>query len=496
MQRVKMKIGTRLTLLLLLALTPEVAVYTYWTVERSAAQYLNDLKQESPRAIALGLVPAVDNDLRAQEWDQIGDVFRRIRPDGIAAALLGKDGRLRFALPDFPGELIVTAESKVRVLTQATEFEQTVSGRRWFCRVVNLDADRQTVGYLLVAQDWTAVNEDLRRRTVSSVLAALALVAINAAIIPLMARRYVSVPLAELSRRVVRFAKEDEEDRSLGRDELKLLSEEFRRLDEQLTAARADLTERHRRELDLERRLQHADRLATIGTLASGLAHDVGTPMGIIRGRAEYLLGNPGPAKTAEGLGIIISQIDRITRIVRMLLDYARPHEPIKVTCDIRPIVEHALGLVETEATRRSVRLIKELGDRPLYADCAADQLEQVFVNLAVNALDAMTVRGGTLRVSAAMEPQGLHPACLRLAFEDTGPGVPEHHRIQVFTPFFTTKEPGKGTGMGLAVSQTIIHDHDGEITCESNSAGTRFLVTVPAAEGLGGHNGAAATRQ
>jgi len=96
MQRVKMKIGTRLTLLLLLALTPEVAVYTYWTVERSAAQYLNDLKQESPRAITLGLVPAVENDLRAREWDQIGDVFRRIRPDGVAAALLGLDGGLRF----------------------------------------------------------------------------------------------------------------------------------------------------------------------------------------------------------------------------------------------------------------------------------------------------------------------------------------------------------------------------------------------------------------
>ena len=83
-----MKIGTRLTLLLLLALTPEVAVYTYWTVERSAAHYLNDLKQESPRAIALGLVPAIENDLRAREWDQIGDIFRRMRPDGIAAALL------------------------------------------------------------------------------------------------------------------------------------------------------------------------------------------------------------------------------------------------------------------------------------------------------------------------------------------------------------------------------------------------------------------------
>src|SRR4029077_15904367 len=176
----------------------------------------------------------------------------------------------------------------------------------------------------------------------------------------------------------------------------------FWRLDGQLTNARADLVERHRRELELERRLQHAERIATTGPLAAGLAHEIGTPMGVIRARAEYLLKfKPAPAKTQEGLEIIVGQIDRISRIVRMLLDYARARESLRVACDVRPIVERALGLVETEAARRNVAVVKELGDKRLIVECDVDQLQQVFVNLAINALDAMATNGGTFRVTA-----------------------------------------------------------------------------------------------
>ncbi len=267
-----------------------------------------------------------------------------------------------------------------------------------------------------------------------------------------------------------------------GATRLTRLTEEFLRLDQELTRARVDLSERHRRELDLERRLQHADRLATIGTLASGLAHEIGTPIGVIRGRAEFLLrSKPPPAKRDESLEVVIRQIDRISRIVRMLLDYARPRESLRVTCDVRPIVQHALRLVETEGARRNVQVIAELGEEPLKIDCDAGQLEQVFVNLAVNALDAMARNGGILRVIAETDGDG-QDSSVRLIFQDTGTGVAEQDRPRVFDPFFTTKEPGKGTGMGLAVSQSIIAEHHGEITLESGPAGTRFSVTLPRA--------------
>jgi len=474
------RVGTRVTFVLLLVLTPAVAGYTYWSVQRSTRTYINDLKRET-RATTRGLAPALENEILQGERNQIHNVFERISTEGTEGALFGPDGRLWYAPHDFPSELIPT--SKAFELSSAkgfVEFERTASTRRWFCRLIPLNnQSHQIIGHLLVAQDWTDITEDLRARTIVSVVAALMLVMGIAMVIPLVVRRYVSRPLAELTEKVMRFPKEDELGRGLAKDEVRLLTEEFWRLDDQLTKARADLLERHRRELDLERRLQHAQRLATIGTLASGLAHEIGTPMGVIRARAEYLLHKPAPAKSQEGLEIIVGQIDRISRIVRMLLDYARPRESLRVACDVRPIVERALGLVETEAARRNVAVEKELGDSPLIVECDGDQLQQVFVNLAINALDAMATNGGTFRVTAEARNTN-HPSRLLITFEDTGTGVSPELKTSVFDPFFTTKEPGKGTGMGLAVSQSIMRDHSGEITFDSGPSGTRFFVTMP----------------
>src|SRR6202030_426982 len=122
---------------------------------------------------------------------------------------------------------------------------------------------------------------------------------------------------------------------------------------------------------------------------------------------------------------------------------YARPRESLRVACDVRPIIEHALVLVETEAVRRNVEVVKELGDKPLIVDCDGDQLQQVFVNLAINALDAMAINGGTFRVTTETDDND-HASRLMITFEDTGTGVSAQHKASVFDPFFTTKEPGK----------------------------------------------------
>ncbi|MGH7914029.1 MAG: sensor histidine kinase, partial [Candidatus Binataceae bacterium] len=442
----------------------------------------DDLKRET-RASTRALVPVIENDLREGEWDEIHDVLRRMSWDGTLSALFDSEGKLWLAHSGFPHEIAPRpAEFNRANSHRFAEFERSIGGRRWFSRLVTINLAGHRVGYLLISQDWTDISEDLRARSVGSVAAAILVMALIAAIIPLAIRRYISNPLSELSRRVTRLSDQDEADRGLAGDEVELLTEEFRRLDQQLTRAGADLLERHRRELELERRLQHADRLATIGTLASGLAHEIGTPMGVIRARAEYLLhSRPASTKLNDGLEIIIKQIDRISGIVRMLLNYARAREPVRTACDVRPIVEHALSLVETEAARRQVCLTAELGERPLTAECDADQLQQVFINLAVNALDAMDPDGGTLRVVA--EVSGIdHERRARITFADTGPGVPPQVRSRMFDPFFTTKEPGKGTGMGLAVSQSIMRDHGGDLSFESGPEGARFFVTIPVA--------------
>ncbi|MGD0076448.1 MAG: ATP-binding protein [Candidatus Binataceae bacterium] len=473
-------VGTRLTIVLLLALTPVALGYTYWSVRGSSRTYIDDLKREA-RAISRGMAPALVNDIQAQEWDQINDVFARLAAVKTLAAWIGADGKLRLAASGFPLSLV---PGKLNLINADSgglnQFEHDDTGRHWFCHLVPLHArDGQRIGYLLVAQDWSDISSNLRTRTFATVAAALLVAAITATIIPLMIRRYVSNPLAELSQRVMRFSSEDG-DRGHERDEVRLLNEEFRRLDHQLSEAHTALIEKHQRELDLVHRLQHADRLATIGTLASGLAHEIGTPMGVIRARAEYLQRiQPDAAKTAEGLDIIIRQIDRISHIVRLLLDYARGHKALRTSNDVRTIIEHTLGLLEAEAARRGVKVTAALGDQPLIAECDPDQIQQVFINLAVNAFDAMTPGGGTLRVAAEIA-HNHGTRVLKLAFEDSGCGVAAEHRAHIFDPFFTTKEPGKGTGMGLAVSQSIMYDHRGKITFDPGPSGTTFIVTMP----------------
>ena len=475
------KLGTRLTLVLMLCVMPILAAYTYWSIEHSNA-YVNELRQ-SARAVGSGLAPAVSDEVAAQDWNKIDEAFSKMAAAGTRSALLRKDGTLWHSNPDFPAELVEAARTQL-AQSQAAEFEPSAGARNWFCELVPLKgSDGALIGYLLEVQDWTKVARDNRANFIASLLVAILLLGVVATVIPLSVNRYVSRPLAELSAKVMKFPLAQDEvvdsDLTAG-SEVELLTTEFRKLDQQLNRARTDLEDRHRRELELERELLRADRLATIGTLAAGLAHEIGTPMGVIRVRAESLQEDATiSADSRVKLGVIVRQIDRIARIVRMLLDYARKSESHKATCDLRTIAERALTLLEPEAARRGVRTIARLGDNPLMVNCDADQLEQVFVNMIMNAFDAMNRGSGTLRVTADTEHDS-GGSRVMLAFEDTGVGVAPEDEDRLFAPFFTTKEPGKGTGMGLAVSQSIAREHGGEITFSSVPSGSRFVVVIP----------------
>src|SRR5215471_4364920 len=414
------KIGRRLVLVLLLAMTPVVAVYTYWSVEWSNRNYIADLKRET-RATTRALVPVVANYIARSQWVEVHQILQRMGADGTEGAVLQSNGQLWYEVGELPHGLVATAMYGLphavaklpRFLTVMTvhaasekdgfDFEASIGDSYWFCRIVPLNVSNRVLGYLVVAQDWTNIDDDVRQRMLPPVGAAVLVIVLISVLIPLLVSRYVSRPLAELSRRVLRYSG-GEDGNNAANNEVQLLGEEFQRLDQRLTQAHADLLERHRYELELDRRLQRADRLATIGTLASGLAHEIGTPMAVIRTRAELLLENANSEKTREGLEVILSQIDRISRIVQMLLDYARNREPVRAQHDVRTIIEHVLKLVETEAKRRGVRIVVEPSDGPLAVECDPEQLQQVFINLAVNAFDAMAPSGGTLKVGTEVE--------------------------------------------------------------------------------------------
>ncbi|MEO8339801.1 MAG: PAS domain S-box protein [Nitrospirota bacterium] len=228
----------------------------------------------------------------------------------------------------------------------------------------------------------------------------------------------------------------------------------------------------------IEEQLRKTERIAELGTLASGMAHEIGTPMNVILGRAEYLLQRTADEGTKKGLTTIVTQIERITKVMNQLLAFARRTQPDRQVVDLGEIVENSLEMFQERMTHSRITVEKaiETDMPPVHAD--RDQLVQVMINLVTNSLHAMP-EGGRLRLSLNREYSHV-----RLGVSDTGHGMPEEIRSKIFEPFFTTKDFGKGTGLGLTVVKGIIEEHGGTITVESVvGTGTTFWVRFPSGE-------------
>jgi PAS domain S-box-containing protein len=222
-------------------------------------------------------------------------------------------------------------------------------------------------------------------------------------------------------------------------------------------------------------RLRQTERLAELGTLASGMAHEIGTPMNVILGRAEHLLQRTDDERTRKGLEIIIGQVERITRIMNQLLTFARRRPIDRRPIDLRRTIVDTLEVLYERIQKNGIAVDTVFPDAVPPAVADPDQISQVLLNLLVNAIHAMP-DGGSLRLTLSRRDRHL-----ALAVADTGHGIPKDVLPKVFNPFFTTKEVGKGTGLGLTVVHGIITEHGGTIAVDSEPGrGTTFTVTLP----------------
>jgi signal transduction histidine kinase len=280
-----------------------------------------------------------------------------------------------------------------------------------------------------------------------------------------------SRPLRELTDATQEIVRVGEARRPVSvrsRDEIGQLAEAFNRMAGELEAAEARLVE--------------AAKFAFVGEVAAGVAHEVRTPLGILRSAAQ-LLGRSLPGErpeNAELIEMIVGEVDRIDRVVAGLLELARPHEPLIEPTPLASILTRALEFVDLQAPEKGVRLQRTFDPTLPAALCDAEDMYQVALNLLVNALQ-MLPAGGTIAVRTVAAGAG------RVAFEvtDDGPGIAPEVLPRIFAPFFSQR-PG-GTGLGLALVQRTVQAHHGTVTVTSVlGRGTTFRVELPAAEETG----------
>jgi signal transduction histidine kinase len=484
-----MGLKLRLSLVLMIPLVLVVGVYGVLRIRVEQADLLDDHRRNVALA-AKAIRIAVENALRDRQISDIHHlIFEMVRAQDEIDRIRIFDPMQKPILVSNP--LAITDQMPSAVLAEVIQtgqpayFYERRGKQPVLYYLLPLRASNgQVTGAIEIVHLAAAVEERVRAAMWDVWLRVSALLALVALLTGVMLQRQVLRPLARLVEGIRRLG-EGQAGPAVPverQDELGRVAEAFNTMAGGLAEARQKLLAESERTLELERQLRQAEVLSVAGRLATGLAHEVGTPLNIISGRAEFVLQSlPAADRRREDLEVMIGQIDRISGIIRSLLDMVRPSKPEIQPTSLATVVERLLPLLRHSAGRREVRLDAAIPDDLPAVLADPNQLQQVLINLVMNAVE-VTPPGGRVQLTARERATG-RPG-LELTIADTGPGIRPEVLPRVFEPFFTTKPPGQGTGLGLAICRDIIREHGGEIRLESRlKAGTTVTVWLPSAE-------------
>ncbi len=335
------------------------------------------------------------------------------------------------------------------------------------------DIEGHVIGILYVGvleQKYT----DIRNRSVFAFVGITLTGLVVSLVISLLISRSISVPVTRLvtASRELANGNLDVKVKKTSNDEIGELADAFSMMVEALK-------ERDERLKDFTRKkVMESERLVLIGQLAANVAHELNNPLTGIVTFSHLLLEKScteDPAR--DNLTKIVNQANRCRDIIRGLLDFSRQRKPDKSLSDVNTILQNCISLLEKQALFLNVKIIQNLDQAIPRIIIDASQIERVFINMLVNAADAME-GDGILTISTRHREKG---NCIEIEISDTGSGIPEENLEKIFDPFFTTKETGHGVGLGLAISYGIIKEHKGSVIVESEvGKGTTFIVRLP----------------
>ena len=341
-------------------------------------------------------------------------------------------------------------------------------------------AEEKIVAVMTVANSLREMDYEISSIKRDSILIAVITIGFLSSVLALLFLKFVNRPIKQLTSAMRRVEEGDLSARVgfRGRDEMGRLAENLNAMIMKLNLARREAEEYH------QELIRRADRMASIGELASGIAHEVRNPLAGIQGAVQILAdGFPRDSVQKQITDEIQKQVHRMERLVKGLLDYAKPVPSHCFPTDINDVAEGVLSFfLNQKGMAQNFRIVKNLS-KPLPKTLIdPNSMEQAFLNIVLNAQKAMP-KGGTLTVSTLSlngRNNGEGVKEIQIIFEDTGIGIPKDNLPRVFNPFFSTRP--EGTGLGLSITKNIVEQHEGKIEVKSRmGVGTKFIITLPA---------------
>jgi two-component system, NtrC family, sensor kinase len=481
------RLATKLALAVVLIMVAVFALRAYQTVHREVGRAQSDLR-EGHFIIGRALRPAI-----REVWRLEGPV-RALQVLDIADARIQRARKVKIAWVSFHPvptryQRLIGEADLARLRASDDTIVERVEGET-LMTFLPVQVRTETEGALEISEPLTTVRQR-QRDEVAAVLLRAGLGAV-ASIVAVSALGFVLVgrPMRRLADFAKRIGSGDLEGRLnvSQRDEVGELAQEMNQMCERLQEANMQLLHETAARIGALEQLRHADRLRTVGTLASGIAHELGTPLNVVSGRAKMVArGEVTGQEVSESCWVIVEQVDRMAKIIRQLLDFARRRAPARGPQPLVTLAEQTLELLRPMAGKRGIELAIDEEQPNIMAEVDGGQVQQALTNLVVNGIQAMpgggklTVHLGRLQATPPAEVGGAARDVACLVVEDQGQGIPAEDVPRVFEPFFTTKSVGEGTGLGLSVAHGIARDHGGWIGVESQvGRGSRFSLYLP----------------
>jgi len=453
-----------------------------WSAVHSAEDDLRTAREHDLTMLARSLQVGFENALRDRQLADIQELTNQVQAiaPNVDIALLDNQDKLRSGAGPrgVPDATLQQAIAVAPTISTQTLMWLDVDGPPTLVAIVPLStAAHEPIGTLVVVQENPLLAEavaDTREAAIGSVV----LFVLGVAVVSLaLGRLSITGPLERLigAMRRTQLDPLDERIHSERRDELGELAREFDAMMDRLVATRSALERQQQRRHELEQQLARLDKLATVGQLAATLAHEIGSPLQVLVGRAHALAEREHPPdKVRHHASRIAEQGKRITDIVEKLLGFARLRPPSRQSVDVRVAAETVVDLLGHEATRSQIDLTLELPTEPCTALADHDQLQQAILNLVRNAFAASSIGDAVAVVVRVRE------AWIEVVVCDHGVGIPSEDLPQLTEPFFTTRAHEGGTGLGLSVVNAIVRSHHGELAFSSADGETRATLRLP----------------